>query len=96
MSKCRSSLLPLLPLLALACAASGCSDLTPRLDRQFGTSVRAAMLQQTRAPDLAARQRAAEQGVDGRAGVAAYERYQDSVVAPPAPVPALTIGTGKR
>ena len=86
----------LAPLLALAFAAGGCSELTPRLDRQFGHSVRAATAQQTRAPDLAARQRAAEQGVDGRAGVAAHERYQDSMLAPPAPAPALTIGLGKR
>lgn len=95
MSKSPSILAPLLAL-ALAFAASGCSEMTPRLDRQFGDSVRAATALQTRAPDLAARQRAAGHGVDGRAGVAAYERYQDSVVAPPAPAPALTIGLGKR
>ena len=84
-------------LLALAFAASGCTPLTPRLDSQFGNSVRAAAALQTRAPDLAARQDAiAAHGVDGRAGVAAYARYQDSFVAPAAPAPALTIGLGKR
>lgn len=84
-------------LLALAFATSGCSPLTPRLDSQFGNSVRAATALQTRAPDLAARQAAvAAHGVDGSAGVAAYTRYQDSFVTPPAPTPALTIGLGKR
>ena len=85
----------LAPLLALAFAASGCSELTPRLDRQFGSSVRAATAQQALAPDVAARQRAAAAS-DGRAGVAAYERYQDSFAAPAPPAPALTIGLGKR
>ncbi|MGK5070409.1 hypothetical protein [Janthinobacterium sp. RT4P48] len=95
MSKFPSILAPMLAL-ALACTASGCSEMTPRLDRQFGDSVRAATALQTRAPDLAARQRATEQGADGRAGVAAYERYQDSLLAPPAPAAAPIIGLGKR
>lgn len=89
----------LLSLLAATAALGGCVQQTPRLDSQFGDSVRQAQALQVLQPDAAARQQArlaASGGIDGRAGVAAYQRYQESFQTPPAPTQALTIGVSKR
>ena len=89
----------LLSLLAATAALGGCVQQTPRLDSQFGNSVRHMQAQQVLQPDAAARQQArltASGGIDGRAGVAAYQRYQESFQTPPVSAQALTIGVSKR
>lgn len=78
-------------------ALAGCMQQTPRLDRQFGHSVRQAQAQQVLQPDAAARQQGKPvSGIDGAAGVAAYQRYQESFQTPTELAPALTIGVSKR
>jgi hypothetical protein len=66
------------PLLALAaaCALSGCA-MSPNIDRQFGASARAAVLQQTLDP-RAGDDRRPVNGLDAQAAAAAYENYQRS------------------
>ncbi|MGK5062827.1 hypothetical protein [Janthinobacterium sp. LB3P112] len=88
-----------LSLLTVIAALGGCVQQTPRLDSQFGNSVRQTQAQQVLQPDAAARQQArlaASGGIDGRAGVAAYQHYQESFQTPPASTQALTIGVSKR
>ncbi|MBE3027663.1 hypothetical protein GQ37_019970 [Janthinobacterium sp. BJB1] len=85
--------------LLAAAALGGCVQQTPRLDSQFGDSVRQAHARQVLQPDAAAREQsrlAARGGIDGGAGVAAFQRYQDSFQSPPAPAQELTIGVSKR
>ncbi|MDC8758026.1 hypothetical protein [Janthinobacterium fluminis] len=86
-----------LPHAALLCAIAlaGCAPATPNLDRQFGHSVRLAMARQTLHPDAGARAQR-DAGLDARAALGAYERYQQSNQTPEAQPNVLTIGVGGR
>ena len=71
-------------LTAAACAAllSACVSTTPVLDANFGKAVRQARAAQTLNPNASAN-RDPVLGIDGKAGAAAQERYQESFQAPP-------------
>ncbi|MGK5080382.1 pilus assembly protein [Janthinobacterium sp. HLX7-2] len=86
--------LPMLCVLLLALAASGCGT-TPRLDRNFGRSVDLLRAQQVLNPQ-AALNRDPVAGMDGKAGNAAYEAYQKSFSAPVPQAAGFTIGIGGR
>ena len=73
---------------------SGCA-LTPRLDRQFGSSVQQALVQQTLDPQ-AGNNRSPVNGMDGKAAESVYENYQKSFRAPEAQGSSLTTGSGSR
>jgi type IV pilus biogenesis protein CpaD/CtpE len=62
--------------LGLALLLAGCAT-TPRLDRQFGDSVRATLAQQVANP-AAAHNPNPVNGIDGRAARAAQEQYEKS------------------
>lgn len=61
---------------------AGCANTTPVLDSRFGEAVRAARAAQTLNPQ-ASGNRDPVKGLDGQAGAAAMERYQESFKAPP-------------
>lgn len=61
----------------LVLALSACAPTTPRLDQQFGESVRATMASQVSDP-AAGQNGNPVSGVDGRAARAAQERYERS------------------
>ncbi|MEX0140741.1 hypothetical protein MRBLMS1_001532 [Massilia sp. LMS1-1-1.1] len=85
-----ATLLPLLVLLA-GCAATT----TPALDSHFGESVALLKAQQIMYPD-AYRNANPVSGIDGKAGVSAYQRYQKSFAAPEPQPNVFTIGVGGR
>lgn len=70
---------------------AGCSTTTPQLDAVFGQAVREARAAQIINP------RASENtdpvmGIDGKAGAAAQQRYQESFQAPPETFNIINIG----
>ncbi|OGA98841.1 MAG: hypothetical protein A3E79_06790 [Burkholderiales bacterium RIFCSPHIGHO2_12_FULL_61_11] len=71
-------------LAAASCAAllTACASSTPLLDANFGNAVRQARMDQTLNPNASAN-RDPVLGIDGKAGAAAQERYQESFRAPP-------------
>jgi pilus assembly protein CpaE len=84
----------LAPLLALAFAASGCSELTPRLDRQFGSSVRPPRRSRRWRPTWPHASAPPRQAMAAPAWPpTSATRTASSRPAPPAP--ALTIGPGQ-
>lgn len=83
-----------IPALLLLAILSGCVSNTPRLDRQFGTSVKAAARQQVLNPNAAANPNAVA-GMDGQAAKSAYANYQESFKDPKPQAGALTIGVAK-
>ena len=80
-------------LTAAACAAllSACVSTTPVLDASFGKAVRQARAAQTLNPNASAN-RDPVLGIDGKAGAAAQERYQESFQAPPKTFEIFNIG----
>lgn len=77
---------------------AGCVGATPEYDAKFGEAVRQARALQTLNPD-AGRDGDTLPGVDGTAGRAAIDRYQESFRAPPQTFEVLNIGgatTGSR
>lgn len=74
-------------LLLGACSTST----TPQLDTSFGKAVREARANQTLNP-RASENRDPVLGIDGQAGVAAQERYQESFRAPPKTLEVNSIG----
>ncbi|MEO7497053.1 MAG: hypothetical protein ABIT83_06565 [Massilia sp.] len=73
-----------LPLLLSACAST-----TPQWDRQFGASVRTTLAAQVADPAAAANPNPAA-GLDGRAALAAQQRYEHSFQQPASP-PAVLV-----
>lgn len=73
---------------------NGCA-LSPRVDRQFGSSVHQALVQQTVNPQAGAN-RSPVNGLDGQAAAAVYENYQKSFRAPEAQTGSLTTGSATR
>lgn len=71
-------------LTAASCAAllTACASTTPVLNANFGNAVRQARINQTLNPNASAN-RDPVLGIDGQAGAAAQERYQESFKAPP-------------
>lgn len=79
--------------LLLLLAVSGCSSMTPMLDRHFGESVNLAKAQQTLHPE-ASRNQDTVRGMDGKAAKSAYDAYQKSYTTPPPPSNVFAIGVG--
>jgi hypothetical protein len=85
-----------LPCAALLCLLAGCTaTTTPVLDSHFGESVALLKAQQIMYPD-AYRNMDPVSGIDGKAGVSAYQRYQKSFAAPEPQPNVFTIGVGGR
>ncbi|WP_249931149.1 hypothetical protein [Ramlibacter sp. 2FC] len=80
-----------LPLLGTMALFAGCASTTPVADSHFGEAVRAARAAQTLNPQASAN-RDPVKGIDGQAGSAAMERYQDSFKSPPKTFEILNIG----
>ena len=82
---------------AVAVAATvlltACSSTTPVLDAEFGKAVRQARMAQTLNPNASAN-RDPVLGIDGQAGAAAQDRYQDSFKTPPKTFEVINIGGG--
>lgn len=70
---------------------AGCASTTPVADSHFGEAVRAARAAQTLNPQASAN-RDPVKGIDGQAGAAAMERYQESFKSPPKTFEVLNIG----
>ncbi|MGH8857992.1 MAG: hypothetical protein ACREXG_08180 [Polaromonas sp.] len=80
-------------LTAASCAAllSACASTTPVVDANFGKAVRQARAAQTLNPNASAN-RDPVLGIDGKAGAAAQERYQESFKTPPKTFEIINIG----
>ena len=88
--------LPCATLLSLLVLLAGCAaTTTPVLDSHFGESVALLKSQQIMYPD-AYRNANPVSGIDGKAGVSAYQRYQKSFAAPEPQPNVFTIGVGGR
>lgn len=90
----RIAMLPRLLALALLAAGLGACSLTPRVDRQFGDSVRLARAQQTLNPQ-ARYNRDPVSGLDAQAAKSVYDNYQRSYATPEQQQNGFTIGLGK-
>ncbi|MBV7537173.1 hypothetical protein KW842_15505 [Duganella sp. sic0402] len=77
-----------------ACLLTACGT-TPRLDREFGKSVRQVREQQTLDPH-AIYNRSLVNGLDAQAAAAAYQSYQQSFTTKEDQSNAFSIGVGKR
>lgn len=82
-------------LAAASCTAllTACAATTPALDANFGDAVRQARAAQTLNPTASAN-RDPVLGIDGRAGAAAQDRYQESFRSPPKTFEITNIGGG--
>ena len=70
---------------------SACGTTTPQLDAVFGKAVREARAAQTLNPK-ASENTDLVLGIDGKAGAAAQQRYQDSFRTPPKTFETINIG----
>jgi hypothetical protein len=84
----------LLALCALAATLSACS-LAPRVDRDFGNSLRLARDQQTLYPQ-AHNNQSPVNGLDAQAAKSAYDNYQKSYAQPEQQSNGFTIGVGTK
>lgn len=71
---------------------SACAPTSPRMDRQFGESVRMSIAQQILNPDAAANN--VPDALDGMAARNSVDRYRNSFREPPAAADGFTIGLG--
>jgi hypothetical protein len=78
-------------LLATASLLAACASTTPQLDAVFGDAVREARTAQTLNPK-ASENTDPVLGIDGKAGAAAQQRYQESFQAPPRTFEIINIG----
>ena len=78
-------------LLATASLLAACASTTPQLDAVFGDAVREARTAQTLNPK-ASENTDPVLGIDGKAGAAAQQRYQESFQAPPRTLEIINIG----
>ena len=90
MSTTPISTLRLTTLLATSVLAA-CSTTTPQLDAVFGQAVREARTAQTLNPK-ASENTDPVLGIDGKAGAAAQQRYQESFQTPPETFNIINIG----
>lgn len=80
---------------AAATALSACTSAAPVFDREFGNAVRMTAQQQVRNPDASrANAGRAVDGIDGRAGREAVDRYYRSFSEPPRTSNPFVIGLG--
>ncbi len=77
--------------LGFAALLAGCASTTPVMDSKFGDAVRQARTAQTLNPNASAN-RDPVLGIDGKAGAAAQERYQESFRTPPKTFEVINIG----
>jgi len=77
----------------LAASLAACS-LSPRVDRQFGSSMKLAQAQQTLNPQ-ARNNRSPVNGLDAQAARSAYESYQRSYAQPEQQQNSFAIGVSK-
>lgn len=77
--------------LLAASVLAGCSSTTPQLDAVFGQAVREARAAQIIYPK-ASENTDPVLGIDGKAGAAAQQRYQDSFKTPPETFNIINIG----
>lgn len=73
---------------------AGCAATAPEVERNFGSSVRAAVAAQTADPSAAANTTPVT-GLDTAAAKAARVHYEASFAKPPEPQHAMTTGSGK-
>lgn len=73
-------------------ALTGCTSLTPNLDRQFGNSVNVLKAQQTIDPNASGNTKAVS--MDGHAAREVVDRYYKSYKAPTPQPNVFTIGVG--
>jgi len=78
-------------LLAATSLLAACASTTPQLDAVFGDAVREARTAQTLNPK-ASENTDPVLGIDGKAGAAAQQRYQESFQAPPRTFEIINIG----
>jgi hypothetical protein len=88
-----TALARLLMLSLLAASLAACS-LSPRIDRQFGSSVKLALAQQTLNPQ-ARNNRSPVNGMDAQAAKSAYDSYQRSYAQPEQLQNSFAIGVSK-
>lgn len=84
-----------LPRLLAPCALAallGACSLSPRIDRDFGSSLHQAQAQQTLNPG-AKHNQSPVNGLDAQAAKAAYDNYQKSFAQPEAQSNGFTLGT---
>ncbi|MYM68795.1 hypothetical protein GTP45_18425 [Pseudoduganella sp. FT55W] len=81
-------------IILLAALLTACGT-TPRLDREFGNTVRLARAQQTLNPD-AGRVPRPVNGLDAQAATAAYQNYQQSFITKDDQSNGFTIGVGSK
>jgi hypothetical protein len=84
--------LPALAGLCVLCALAACAG-SPRIDGQFGASVRQAQAQQTLDP-RAGEDRRPVNGLDAQSAAAAYDSYQRSFSSQGQQQSGFTIGSG--
>ena len=74
---------------------SGCTSVTPNFDANFGKSLVAIRIAQTKHPMASvANKDKSTDGVEGRVAREAIQRYHQSFVEPPPPVNVFNIGVG--
>ncbi|WP_343728829.1 hypothetical protein [Duganella sp.] len=81
-------------IMMLAVLLSACAN-SPRLDREFGNSLRLARAQQTLNPEAGRVQRPVN-GLDAQAAGAAYQNYQQSFISKDDQNNGFTIGVGSK
>jgi hypothetical protein len=81
-------------LLTLLAASLGACSMTPRVDRQFGSSVKLALAQQTLNPQ-ARNNRDPVTGLDAQAAKSVYDNYQRSYATPEQQQNSFSIGVSK-
>jgi len=91
MSTTPVSILRLTTLLAGTSLLAACASTTPELDAVFGQAVREARTVQTLNPK-ASQNTDPVLGIDGKAGAAAQQRYQESFQTPPETFNIINIG----
>lgn len=91
MSTTPVSFLRLATLLAGTSLLAACASTTPELDAVFGQAVREARTAQTLNPK-ASQNTDPVLGIDGKAGAAAQQRYQESFRTPPKTFEIINIG----
>lgn len=84
-----------LTLIGALCAALSACALSPRVDREFGNSVRQAQAQQTLNPQARYNQSPVN-GLDAQAASSAYSNYQKSYAQPEQQSNGFTIGVGSK
>lgn len=81
-------------LLGVSAMLAGCVATSPEAERNFGTSVRAAVAAQVADPTASANLTPVT-GMDGRAAKATHRHYEATFLKPPEPQGSMTTGTGK-